>query len=185
MAMLRRRPSRGPLRSRVPGHSPPVGRCGYHHNFPIGEVHVPEFGLSDRDMYKNAEILDAMLPVARDALARGDFSAFRYEIDELLDLFRINLDPTQLVHGLRGRFRNAWMSLGPLDQLGQCLRVQAFRRLRPCVDAQEPPASVPERSLPVRRSGISCSASRKSSTCRRVRRVMSMSPCSSQKRSTA
>jgi hypothetical protein len=65
-----------------------------HHNFPIGDAHVPEFGLSDRDMYKQAEILNTMLPVARDELARGDFSALRYDINELLDLFRINLDPT-------------------------------------------------------------------------------------------
>src|SRR5271166_2378433 len=52
----------------------------YHHNFPIGDDHIAEFGLSKRDMFKRAEILDAMLPVARDALARGDFSAFRYNI---------------------------------------------------------------------------------------------------------
>jgi hypothetical protein len=32
-------------------------------------------------------------PAARHALARGDFSALRWEIDELLDLFRIKLDP--------------------------------------------------------------------------------------------
>jgi hypothetical protein len=65
----------------------------YHQNFPIGDEHIPEFGLSKRDMFKRAKLLDTMLPVARDALARGDFSAMRYDIDELLDLFRLNLDP--------------------------------------------------------------------------------------------
>jgi hypothetical protein len=53
----------------------------------------PKFGLSDREMRKRAETVAWTLPPARRALARGDFSFLRWEIDELLKVFRINLDP--------------------------------------------------------------------------------------------
>src|SRR5579864_9406083 len=58
--------------------------------FPIGPV--PEFGLSDREMYKIKETIEIALPAAQQALARGDISMMRWELDELLKLFRINLD---------------------------------------------------------------------------------------------
>jgi integrase len=53
----------------------------------------PKIGLSDREMHKRAETLAWTLPPARQALARGDFSFLGWEIDELLKVFRINLDP--------------------------------------------------------------------------------------------
>jgi len=53
----------------------------------------PKFGLSDREMQKRAETHALTLPPAKEALARGDFSFLRWEIDELLKVFRINLDP--------------------------------------------------------------------------------------------
>jgi integrase len=59
----------------------------------IGADAVPEFGLSDREMHKINETLDTVLPVARHALARGDISMMKWEINELLQVFRINLDP--------------------------------------------------------------------------------------------
>ncbi len=53
----------------------------------------PKFGLSDREMQKRAETVVWTLPPARQALARGDYSSLRWEMDELLKVFRINLDP--------------------------------------------------------------------------------------------
>ena len=53
----------------------------------------PKFGLSDREMQKRAGTMDWTLQPARQALARGDYSSLRWEIDELLKVFRINLDP--------------------------------------------------------------------------------------------
>jgi integrase len=53
----------------------------------------PPFGLSDREMHKKNESIETVLPAAQQALARGDISVMRWEVDELLKLFRINLDP--------------------------------------------------------------------------------------------
>jgi hypothetical protein len=53
----------------------------------------PKFGLSDREMHKRAETVAWTLPPAQQALARGDYSSLRWEMDELLKVFRINLDP--------------------------------------------------------------------------------------------
>src|SRR5260370_21922115 len=44
-------------------------------------------------MHKRAERVASPPPPARQALARGDYSFLRWEIDELLKVFRINLDP--------------------------------------------------------------------------------------------
>jgi hypothetical protein len=44
-------------------------------------------------MQKRAETVAWTLQPAKQALARGDYSALRWEIDELLKVFRINLDP--------------------------------------------------------------------------------------------
>lgn len=42
-------------------------------------------------MHKRAETTAAGLPVARNGLARGDFSFPAWEINEVLNIFRINL----------------------------------------------------------------------------------------------
>jgi hypothetical protein len=59
--------------------------------FSIGAL--PEAGLSDREVFKRAEHLAWELDVTADALARGDTTAIREELDELLDVYQINLDP--------------------------------------------------------------------------------------------
>jgi integrase len=59
--------------------------------FSIGAL--PEAGLSAREVYKRAEHLSWELSVVADALARGNTAAIREELDELLDVYQINLDP--------------------------------------------------------------------------------------------
>jgi integrase len=59
--------------------------------FKIGSV--PEYGLSDREMHKIGEGLDADIPWAEHALARGDISHINEYLDELLYTFRLRLDP--------------------------------------------------------------------------------------------
>jgi hypothetical protein len=44
-------------------------------------------------MDKINQSIEIVLPAAQQWLARGDLSKMRWEIDELLKLFRINLDP--------------------------------------------------------------------------------------------
>jgi hypothetical protein len=50
-------------------------------------------GLSDRMMHKIEEDASVVLLAAKEALARGNINFIRYELNELLQLFRINLDP--------------------------------------------------------------------------------------------
>jgi hypothetical protein len=58
--------------------------------YAIGEP--PKVGLSDREMHKRAEATALTIGPAQEALARGDYSSLRWEMDELLKVFRINLD---------------------------------------------------------------------------------------------
>jgi hypothetical protein len=51
-----------------------------------------DFGLSDRQMNKIDETVEIVFPAAQHDLARGNISMLRWEVDELLSLFRINLD---------------------------------------------------------------------------------------------
>jgi hypothetical protein len=53
---------------------------------------LPKFGLSLREMDKIKQSIEIVLPTAQAALARGDISVMQWEIDELLKVFRINLD---------------------------------------------------------------------------------------------
>jgi integrase len=50
-------------------------------------------GLSPRMMHKIEESVSIVLPAAQRALARGDIDFIKYELNELLQVFRINLDP--------------------------------------------------------------------------------------------
>jgi hypothetical protein len=59
--------------------------------FAIGPL--PEAGLSDREVYKRAENLEFGLHVTSQALARGDTTVIREELDELLYVYQISLDP--------------------------------------------------------------------------------------------
>jgi integrase len=59
--------------------------------FHIGAA--PEYGLSEREMQKHAADLEIYIGIAEHALARGDISAIREQMDELLHVFRVNLDP--------------------------------------------------------------------------------------------
>lgn len=51
-------------------------------------------GLSNRMMHKVEEDPSVVLLAAKEALARGNINFLRYELNELLQLFRINLDAT-------------------------------------------------------------------------------------------
>src|SRR5499427_5747078 len=54
----------------------------------------PGRGLSPRMMEKIREDTEFVLAATQDALARGDIKHVRYEVDELLKVFQINLDPS-------------------------------------------------------------------------------------------
>ncbi len=54
----------------------------------------PGRGLSPRMMEKIREDTEFVLAATQDALARGDIKHIKYEVDELLEVFQINLDPS-------------------------------------------------------------------------------------------
>ena len=59
--------------------------------FDVGPI--PEYGLSEREMAKHGADLETYIGLAQHALARGDISAIREQMEQLLFIFRLNLDP--------------------------------------------------------------------------------------------
>jgi integrase len=62
----------------------------YRTPFTVGEL--PEAGLSDREIYKRKDTLDFQLSIVPPALARGDITVVKEELDELLYAFQLNVD---------------------------------------------------------------------------------------------
>jgi hypothetical protein len=63
---------------------------GYRTPFAVGAV--PEAGLSDREIVKREGALEFQLATVPTALARGDITVIREELDELLNAFQLNVD---------------------------------------------------------------------------------------------
>jgi len=68
-----------------------LDEAGVEYDTPYAKGTVPTYGLSDREMAKIDQTIEIVLPAAQKALARGDVGFLKWEIDELLKLFRINL----------------------------------------------------------------------------------------------
>ena len=66
--------------------------AGVDFNTPFTVGEIPEAGLSDREVFKREHELSENLPDAMAALAKGDTTHVRLDVDELLDAFQINLD---------------------------------------------------------------------------------------------
>jgi integrase len=69
-----------------------LAAAGIEHNSPFTIGALPEAGLSDREMIKATNTLDFALSAGAAALARGDITFVREELEELLYTFQINLD---------------------------------------------------------------------------------------------
>ncbi len=72
--------------------------AGVEFRTPFDVGSLPEAGLSDREVYKREELLADQLPSATAALAKGDITHVRLALDELLDVFQINLDRKSLAY---------------------------------------------------------------------------------------
>jgi integrase len=68
-------------------------KAGIEFETPFDVAEENGSGLSDRMMHKIEEDVSIVLPAAKEALARGNVNFIRYELNELLQVFRINLDP--------------------------------------------------------------------------------------------
>lgn len=66
--------------------------AGIEYETPFAIGPLPEAGLSDREIIKRENTLEWILPASMEALARGDITIIREQLDELLYAFQINLD---------------------------------------------------------------------------------------------
>jgi integrase len=66
--------------------------AGIEYRTPLAVGALPEAGLSDREVYKRADLLEYQLAILPPALARGDITVIREELDILLDVFQLNVD---------------------------------------------------------------------------------------------
>ncbi len=66
--------------------------AGVDFNTPFKVGEIPEAGLSDREVLKREHALSEDLPDAMAALAKGDTTHVRLDVDELLEAFQLNLD---------------------------------------------------------------------------------------------
>jgi hypothetical protein len=67
--------------------------AGIEFDTPFDVAEANGSGLSDRMIHKIGEDVSIVLPAAKEALKRGNVNFIRYELNELLQVFRINLDP--------------------------------------------------------------------------------------------
>ena len=71
-----------------------LAEAGIEFEAPFDVAKETGSGLSDRMMHKIEDDASVVLRAAKEASARGNINFIRYELNELLQLFRINLDPT-------------------------------------------------------------------------------------------
>jgi integrase len=69
-----------------------LSAAGIEYQTPFAVGVTPETGLSDREILKRAGTLEYELAIVPPALARGDISVIREELDELMNDFQLNLD---------------------------------------------------------------------------------------------
>jgi integrase len=69
-----------------------LAAAGIEFNTPFKVGELPEAGLSDREVFKREHALAESLPDAMSALAKGDITHVRLDVEELLAEFQLNLD---------------------------------------------------------------------------------------------
>jgi hypothetical protein len=107
--------------------------AGIEYGMPLPLSSRPDFGLSDREVARRAVDLNFPTPFYQRALARGDVSMVREALTELLDIFRVNLDPKC----------EAYRTLGMAVLEAQVKAIHAIRKR----DAGEPVDSPPVPAL--------------------------------------
>jgi hypothetical protein len=91
------------------------------------------FGLSDRELLKVREDTDGVLAFAKEALARGDISFVQEQVDELLVIFRVNLDPRSTAYRKLGSavLRRFVQALQAIERRNQGEAVETPRAVEP------------------------------------------------------
>ncbi|KWT64849.1 hypothetical protein APY04_3089 [Hyphomicrobium sulfonivorans] len=104
---------------------------------------APPYGMSQREFEKHKSTVDFVLPAARAALARGDISFVDDELDELTEVFRIQLDPASKAYRALGaavlkRFVQHLEALAGRNA-GEVIETPKF--IEPSISAPRRPAS--------------------------------------------
>ncbi|MDH4982790.1 site-specific integrase [Hyphomicrobium sp. D-2] len=104
---------------------------------------APPYGMSEREFDKHKSTVDFLLPAARKALARGDLSFVDDELDELMAVFRIGLDPSSKAYRALGTavLKRYVQHLEALDRRNAGEVVETPPLLEPPLSASERPAS--------------------------------------------
>jgi integrase len=69
-----------------------LNAAGVEYETPFTVGALPETGMSDRELIKQVNLVDWLLPASSAALAKGDITVINEQLDELLYAFQINLD---------------------------------------------------------------------------------------------
>jgi hypothetical protein len=69
-----------------------LNAAGIEYETPFTVGALPETGMSDRELIKQVSLVEWLLPASSAALAKGDITVIREQLDELLYAFQINLD---------------------------------------------------------------------------------------------
>ncbi|MGY4282046.1 integrase [Bradyrhizobium sp. LM2.7] len=69
-----------------------LAAAGVEFNTPFKIGELPEAGLSNREVFKREHALAESLPDAMSALAKGDITHVRLDVEELLEEFQLNVD---------------------------------------------------------------------------------------------
>jgi integrase len=69
-----------------------LNAAGIEYETPFTVGALPETGMSDRELIKQVNLVEWLLPASSAALAKGDITIIREQLDELLYAFQINLD---------------------------------------------------------------------------------------------
>jgi hypothetical protein len=69
-----------------------LNTAGIEYETPFAVGALPETGMSDRELIKQVNLVEWLLPASSAALAKGNSTVIREQLDELLYAFQINLD---------------------------------------------------------------------------------------------
>lgn len=67
-----------------------------------GRQPSPPFGMSERELSQIQQAVETALPEAKAALARGDISFVKDELEELFEVFRFEVDVTSAAYRALG-----------------------------------------------------------------------------------
>lgn len=96
---------------------------------------LPPFGMTERELEKQREAVDIVLPEARAALAKGDITFVSEDLDELMEVFRCALDPQSKAYKALGMavLRRYVQYLGGIEKRNAGEAIDAPKVIEPTI----------------------------------------------------